>query len=320
MLARFGVGAGVAAIPAAAAITGAAAGWLAFVVVTFAVLALLAIVVVPVAPYVRGLNRVPLIGSSRFDVVLRMNGQLLDGSRVSINDWANTSVVEVGIKNLSRAVTVRDAWMNFLIPSGIRMERCDKVGVPIEDEGRWEPFHSHPLGKHSRSDYWNARGWAFESGLSHVLRFKVRFSPSDSGEYPVLFKLGAPSLYSTIEVEGTITVESIPGVELGPEDQMGALITESEQVYRKWADSPTPCATSFRTEVGDVVAGASPILSDALDGDLLPQLPASEDGSGLLVPLRDTLDALYVVRDEVGRGEPASPDLAPDAGPPTPSN
>jgi hypothetical protein len=232
MLARFGVGAAVAALPAAAAITGAASGWCPWVIAVFALLALMAAFVVPPAPYLPWLNRVPLIGSPKFEIVLRLNGRR--DMRVRIEEWSNTSILEVGIKNLGRSATVRDAWMNLLVPSGIRMARCDKVGVPIDERGRWEPFHPHRLGSHARSDYWSDGGWAFEPGLSRVLRFKLRFAPSAPGEYPVLFKLGAPSLYRTLEVPGTIYVEDAAGGDLGPKDQMGALITEGEQLYRKW--------------------------------------------------------------------------------------
>jgi hypothetical protein len=118
------------------------------------------------------------------------------------------------------------------------MGRCDKVGVPVENRGRWEPFHPHRLGSHVRSDYWNDDGWNFEPDLSRVLRFKVRFAPKEGGEYPVLFKLGGPSLYRTLEVPGTVYVEDAPDGSLGPEDQIGALITEGEQLYRKWEQRP----------------------------------------------------------------------------------
>src|SRR5690349_5887660 len=118
MLARFGVGAAVAALPGAAAITGAAAGWCPWIVVVFAVFALLAAFVVPPAPYLPVLNRVPLIGSPKFKIVLRLNGRLLD-MRVRIDDWSNTSILEVCIVNLGRSAPVRDAWMNLLVPSGV---------------------------------------------------------------------------------------------------------------------------------------------------------------------------------------------------------
>src|SRR2546422_7733965 len=103
--------------------------------------------------------------------------------RVRIDDWANTSVLEVGILNLSRTAVVSDAWMNLLVPSGIRMgRRCDKVGVPVEDRGRWEPFHPHRLGMHARSDYWSDDDWTFKPDLSRVFRFKLRFAPGSPGE------------------------------------------------------------------------------------------------------------------------------------------
>jgi hypothetical protein len=134
MLARFGVGAAVAALPAAAAITGAASGWSPWVIAVCTLLALFAVLVVPPAPYLRLLNRVPLIGSPKFEIVLRLNGRR--DMRVRIDDWSNTSVLEVGILNRGRSAPVRDAWMNLLIPSGIRMGRCDKVGVAVEDAHR----------------------------------------------------------------------------------------------------------------------------------------------------------------------------------------
>lgn len=302
MLARFGVGAAVAAIPAAAAITGAAADWSACVVVAFSVLALLAVFVVPPAPHLPLLNRVPLIGSPRFEIVLRLNGRR--DMRVRIDDWSNTSVLEVGIRNLSRSASVKDAWMNLLVPSGVRMGRSNKVGLVDEDRARWEPFHSHRLGEHARSDYWNEGGWTFEPGLSRVLRFKLRFAPSAPGEYPVVFKLGAPSLYRTLEVAGTIYVEDAPGGDLKPEDQMGALITEGEQLYRKWDTdhqmSPQQ-ASAFRTEVMAYLLSADPVITDAIGEDRLPQAPNDADRDELLIRVRETIDALYVVRDEHGR-------------------
>jgi hypothetical protein len=303
MLARFGVGAAVAALPAAAAITGAASGWCPLVIGAFALFALMAAFVVPPAPYLPQLNRVPLIGSPKFRIVLRLNGRR--DMRVRIGEWPNTSVLEVGVLNLGRAATVRDAWMNLLMPSGIRMARCDKVGVPVEDRGRWEPFHPHRLGSHARSDYWSDGGWAFEPGLSRVLRFKLRFAPSAPGEYPVLFKLGAPSLYETLEVEGTIYVEDAPGSDLDPEDQMGALITEGEKLYEKW-DDPSGLlqqvdARDFRTGVMAYLLKSDPVIRDAIGEDRLPQAPENADRDDLLVRVRETIDALYVVRDERGR-------------------
>jgi hypothetical protein len=304
MLARFGVGAAVAALPGAAAITGAASGWCPWVVGAAAVLALVAVFVVPPAPYLPLLNRFPLIGSPRFLIELRLNGRR--DMRVRIGEWANTSVLEVGIRNRSRAASVRDAWMNLLVPSGVRMGRCDKVGVPI-DGGRWEPFHSHRLGTHARSDYWNDGGWTFEPGLSRVLRFKLRFAPTQGGEYPVLFKLGAGSLYRTLEVSGTIYVEDVPGDDLGPEDRMGALITEGEQLYRKWED-PTALISAgkyshatFRTEVMAYKVSTEPVITEAVGDDRLPQAPDDADRDDLLVRVRETIDALYVVREERGR-------------------
>lgn len=172
MLARFGIGAAVAALPAAAAITGAAAGWSPWVVGAFTLLALVAVFVVPPAPYLRWLNRLPLIGSPKFRIEVRFNGRL-DDMRLRVGEWANTSVLSIEVENLARAAVVKDAWMNLLVPSGIRMGRSDKVGAPI-DGGRWEPFHWHRLGSHTPSDYWNDGGWTFEPGVDRLLRFKLR--------------------------------------------------------------------------------------------------------------------------------------------------
>jgi hypothetical protein len=307
MFARLGVGAAIAALPAAVAIAGGTAGWSPWVIGVCSLVAVVALVIVTAAPYLRLLNRVPLIGSPRFRIVLCLNGRL--DMRVRIDDWSNTSVLEVGILNLSRTATVSDAWMNLLVPSGVRMGRCDKVGVPVADRGRWEPFHSHRLGSHARSDYWNDDGWTFKPDLSRLLRFKLRFAPERPGEYPVLFKLGAPSLYQTIEVPGTIYVEDAPGADLGPEDQMGALITEGEQVYRKW-DTATALALAsdpgFRRDVMAYLIKSDPVIRDALGTDRLPQAPEDADQDELLIRVRETIDALYVIRDE--RGRAADPD------------
>jgi hypothetical protein len=92
MLAGFGVGAAVAALPATAAITGAAAGWSPWDVGACALLALVAVFVVPPAPYLPALNSVPLIGSPRFRIELRLNGRR--DMRIRIDDcgWRHLDV------------------------------------------------------------------------------------------------------------------------------------------------------------------------------------------------------------------------------------
>lgn len=302
MLPRIGVGAGVGALPAAAAIAGAAEGWCPWVIAGFALLTLIAVIAVPLSPYLPGLHRIPLIGSPTFRITLRLNGSL--DMRVRVHDWANTSILEVGIKNLERSTVVKDVWMNFLMPSGIRMGRCDKVGLSLDDSGNWEPFHSHRLGTHARSDYWNDGSWTFGPRLSRVIRFKVRFSASAPGEYPVLFKLGAPGLYEDVEVPGKIYAEEVEEAELSPEDQMGALITEGEQLHRKYEGPLTPALYSddeFRRDVLAYLIKSDPVITDAIGGDRLPQVPEDADEDELLVRVRETLDALYVVREERGR-------------------
>ena len=302
MLVRIGVGAGVAALPGAAAITGAAEGWCPWVIGAFAAVAFFAIFVIPPAPYLPMLHRVPVIGSPSFRVVLRLNGQT--DMRVRVNEqWSNTSILEVGIKNLERSAVVKDAWINFLLPSGLQLGRCDKVGRP-KNGGIWEPFHPHRLGAHPRSDYWNDGHWVFPPQLSHVVRFKLRIQP-ESGEYPVVLKLGAPSIYDHVEVCGTIYVEQVADADLPLRDRMGALISEGEQLYSEYDGGVALTSNEqgvLRKAVLAYLLTTSPVLTEALGPEeRLPQPPADADRGELLHRVREALDALYVLRDELGR-------------------
>lgn len=85
---------------------------------------------------------------------------------------------------------------------------------------------------------------------------------------------------------------------------MGALITEGEHLYRKWEDLAALLEHSdreFRTDVAAYLIKSDPVIRDAIGEDRLPQAPEDADQDELLIRIRETIDALYVVRDERGR-------------------
>jgi hypothetical protein len=297
MLPRIATGAGVSALPGAAAITGAAAGWNPWIVGGFALVVAM-IWIGALAPFLRGLNRLPVVGSPRMEVAIRLNGRR--GMRITVREWAQTCVLEFEVTNLERWTAVTEAWLNVYIPSGIRMGRCEKVGRD-QRGGRWDAFHRHQLGTHSRADRWSDDAWAFAPSAGRLIRFKLRFPPA-AGEYPVLLKLGAPSLYRPLQATGTIVVGE--DGERNADDQMGELITRGEQVEREYGGPQILIGDqerSMQLAAHAFFAKANPLLEKLIGDDPLPQTPENADATETMDQVRTFLDALYVVRDERGR-------------------
>jgi hypothetical protein len=209
-------------------------------------------------------------------------------------DHDPTCILEVGIKNPERWAEVKGAWINVLIPSGLKVGRCNQTGQ-AEEGGKWEEFHRHQLGTHPRSDYWNDIGWTFPPRLSRVVRFKLRLA--GPGEYPVLFKLGAPSLYDELVEEGTIRIEE---GDASPADRFGDLITRGERLHRSLRDGSLSDREA-RVQTMAWLLDANPLLTDAVKDEQLPQSPEEADSTELEDSVRSVLVALYVVADEQGR-------------------
>jgi hypothetical protein len=288
---RIAAGAAVGALPTAGAIAAGAVGNVCLAI-PLVVLAVLVTFVVPLAPFVWGLHHLPLIGSPRVTTTLRLNGNTDMRITVPEND-EHTCVLEVGIKNRERWAEVKGAWLNVLVPSGIKVARCDQSGH-VEEGGKWEEFHRHQLGTHPRADYWNDINWTFSPGLSRIIRFKLRFG--GPGEYPVLLKLGAPNLYDEIQHPATITVTS---GEPALTDQMGQLVTLGERLERELRGAIEGSAA--RTATFAWLYEAFPVLQEAVGDELLPESLKDVDSSELADTVRVHINALYVMRDELGR-------------------
>jgi len=257
--------------------------------VPLAGLAVIAMVVIPFAPYLPVLYRLPFIGSPRLEVTYRLNGgtdlktTLQPGSE-------QICILEIGVKNRERWQDLSGASINLLIPSGVKVGRCDQVGEPVPG-GKWEEFHKHQLGTHERSDYWNDFGWRFPADFSRLIRFKLRLR--EPGEFPILFKLGAAALHNTLEEERTIyVVEGDPDLDA----TFGELITTGERLHRAEADAFAGDA-GIRGEAFAWFIATTKALQDAGVHEF-PEPSEAAEGFELEDQIRLRLVILYVVRDE----------------------
>lgn len=301
MGARIGYGAAWGALPAAGAVAAGADGNV-NLAVALSVVVVLAALVAPLAPFLPLLNRLPLVGSPHLAVVLRLNGRKDLTTTVPVGG-PQTCLLEVEISNPSRWFAVKGAWMNLLIPCGIKLGRCDQFGKD-QQGGSWEDFHRHQLGSHSRADYWYDTDWDFPPRLTKRIRIKLRLGIGedvDQLEYPILLKLAAPSLYSGIQATGTIRV--VKG-EPAPEDQMGRLIAHGERLMDALEYPATlQYEIDERQEERDrFLPPASELLGKTIAHDPLPKAAADADNDRSISDrVREHLTALYVVRNELGR-------------------
>jgi hypothetical protein len=266
--------------------------------VALGMVVLVAALVFPLAPFLPLLNRLPLVGSPRINVVFRLNGRR-DLTLTVPSGQAHTCVLDVEVTNRERWTAVKDAWFNLLIPSGIKVGRCNQRGE-VEDGGQWEDFHRHQLGSHPRADYWADTQWNLPPRFTQRIRVKLRLGHSGEDiDYPILLKLGAPSLYRLVEARATIKIREGEG---STADQMGHAIT--------WGESSLEDVEGFavmsngdqqRRILMDFVALASPLLIDAVGNEPLPQTPEDQDATDPANRIRMHLTALYVVRNECGR-------------------
>jgi hypothetical protein len=270
-------------------------------VIPLAILVLIGSLVIPLAPFLPGLNRLPLVGSPKLHVVFRLNGRR-DLTLTTTPGDAHACVLEVEVTNPSRWFAVKDAWVNFLIPSGLKIGRCDQFGQP-ERGGNWEDFHAHKLGSHSRADYWYDTDLEFPPRLTKRFRIKLQLGVGDEGEqleYPILFKLAAPSLYNLVQRQGVIVVrDGSPSLA----DRMGKVITTAEQGLDELESLPP-----FGQHEGDrrriamsVAAAAVEVLNPAIADNPLPQTPEDASASSHQYHVLMHIRALYVVRNELGR-------------------
>lgn len=300
MGARIGYGAAWGALPLAGAIAAAAAGNIDLAMV-LTVIVVFASLIVPLAPFLPLFHRLPLIGSPQLEVVFRLNGRR-DLTLTTPKGDEHTCVLEVEVSNPSRWFAVKGAWINFLIPSGIKIGRCDQFGKP-DDEGQWEEFHAHQLGTHSRADYWYDTDVDLPPRLTRRIRIKLLLGIGEDAplHYPILFKLSAPSLYSPIEKGATIVVEE------GDSDlatQMGKAITSGERTLAD-IEPPVmlgePYESERRVAAMAFAAEAAALLNPAIEDNPLPQTPAEANADSHHEGVEMHLRALYVVRNEFGR-------------------
>jgi hypothetical protein len=288
---RIAAGGTVGAIPAGVAIAAATGGCVVLTAV-FAALALLCVAIVPLAPYVPGLQRVPLIGSPRVEVHLKLDGRA--NLKTTLGEAGEqVSILEVGVRNRERWTDVKGAWLNLLLPSGIKVYRSDRNGQRKEGGG-WEEFAKHQLGEHPRADYWNDMDWTFPANLSRVIRFKLRFT--EPGDYPLLFKLGASSLHEGIEQPATMHVaDGAPDLHA----RLGAQIVAGEALL---STADRMQEDELRVAVIDWLYAARTTV-DEIGGDRLPKRdPKTTVGMEHLKELiRIDVASLYVLRDELGR-------------------
>ncbi len=296
--ARIGYGAAWAALPAGGAVAAGVDGNIALALL-FGALAFCASVLAPLAPFIPGLHRLPLVGSPRVEVVFRLNGRRNMTLSVPAGE-EHICILEVEITNLERWVEVKGAWLNLLIPSGIKLGRCDELGKE-EPGGEWEEFRRHPLGSHQRADSWHDIHWSLPPQRTRRVRIKLRLGHSgEELEYPVLLQLGAPSLYGQLQERGVILVrEGEPDLA----DRIGAHIATGERALGELQQPPVLLHDGPAREIFvDFVANATPLLTEAIAHDPLPQTPGDADATEFDERLQTILTALYVVRDELGRG------------------
>jgi len=301
MGARIGYGAAWGALPLAGAVAAGAAGNTCLAIF-LTVLVVGASLVIPLAPFLPLLNRLPLIGSPRLGVVMRLNGRR-DLTLTTAAGEEHTCILDIEISNPSRWFPVKGAWINFLVPSGIKVGRCDQFGQP-EDGGQWQDFQAHQLGGHSRADYWHDTDLDFPPRLTRLIRVKLRLgvgAKETTLEYPVLLKLAAPSLYRPIEQDATIVVRQ---GDAEPSEQMGRVITAAERAL----DALSPpfmigndAESERRRLTMEIVASSTELLTPTIENNPLPETPQDVDASTHFETVQMHLRALYAVREESGR-------------------
>lgn len=296
--ARIAIGAAWGALPGGAAVAAGVDGNVTLAAL-LGVVAGIAAVVIPLAPFLPFLNRLPLVGSPQLEVVLRLNGRR-DLTLTVAAEEEHACILEVEVSNPNRWFAVKEAWLGLSIPSGIKIGRCNQVGQQ-ESGGKWKDFHAHAMGSHSRSDYWHDTGWTFPARFTEQIRFKLRLGTYEPDlEYPVMFTLSAPSLYKNIEVGGTIKVR------VGEQDlahKMGKLIADGERTLEQvQAVAILPGQEKEQRVAAMAFAAAvAEVLTPAISDNPLPQTPADADASTYAERVQTHLTALYVVRDERGR-------------------
>jgi hypothetical protein len=196
---------------------------------------------------------------------------------------------------------VKGAWINLLIPSGIKLGRCDQRGEITETgNGKWEHFHRHQLGTHARADYWAETQLNLPPRLTHLMRIKLRLGHGgDDLDYPILLKLAAPSLYRLVEAKGVIEIRS------GEPDlatRIGSAIAQGEATLEEFEEGLLSMSPVRRERAAkDFAARANPLLGEAIAHDPLPQTPQDIKATTPSARIEMYLTALYVVRNELGR-------------------
>lgn len=296
--ARLGIGAAWGALPLAGAAAAGADGNT-NLAIALALVVVIASLVVPLAPFLPYLHRLPIVGSPRLDVVLRLNGRKDQTITVQAGE-EYTCILEVEVTNPSKWFAVKDAWIKFYIPTGIRVGRCSRLGQS-EDVGQWEDFTPFSLGSHSRSDYWHDEGWKVPARLTKRIRVRLRLGASDKDwDYPILFKLSAPTLYDNVEATGAIHVRR---GEPDLMDTMSKVIADGERAIPDLeATVVLPDDVRSQKATYDSFTGAAnKVLTPALADDPVPKTVFDVQASDYADRAKTYLNALYVAREELGR-------------------
>jgi hypothetical protein len=308
LIGRLGASVGAAAIPSAAVITGAADGWCPLVLSGLGLLIPVALLV-PMAPYVKGLHKLPLFGAPQLEATFEVDGRasMKVGVRRKPNfpapppnhrpDWFDpdappafeprTVHVQVGIHNPARN-NIERATVTFMHPEGLPHEETRSRGE-LSTRGEWMPPTSESLtDDRGWSDYWVGRG-PLDARDHSLLYFKLTLP--EPGTYKLRLKVTAADLH-----EPFIRNAEIRGVEIerGKEpalDKMAYLIQETEDLVARLEDPSVANATDPATELANQLAAAYEILPDGR-----PDLEALLSQSKKVTPGHQVGDPYFIKR------------------------
>lgn len=230
------------------------------------------------------LHRAPLIGAPKLAAEFELNGSSQLRARLLTNEEGASALLLVRIRT-PRYADLSSAWINFVLPRGIRIGRVDAYGVP-EHGGDWLQPTKHRLGDHEWADRWTDR-LALSADLAHELWFKLYFK--EPGTYPLLLNINDSTLYREFQADGSIEIDQ--GDELQVRDELVRLIDAAEAMLR---DEGSAFA-DFEPSTGDLMHSlvrAHVIVPD----DVVPFLkeaPSDPQDITTQAALRSHLRGLY---------------------------
>jgi hypothetical protein len=241
MLTRLGTGATVGALPAAAAITGAASGWNYWIVALFVVLTV-AVIALAVAAYLPVMHRIPGFGAAMVSAEWELDGR--HDLRVGIRrgpgypagmplppgDTRNREDIVAAIepRRGHLAVSVenpqREDMPNVTVfvvaPETCFLTEVDESGVATEAGNRilgvWE-WTGLLLGRRKR-------------------RFFFNLTFANPGDYPICVKVVAAGLYGTFEDRATVRVGEVNRDNQPDVDLLAYVIAGGEDLLAKLND------------------------------------------------------------------------------------